>query len=56
MSGQDHEQVTEKLLKYIYVIKYKKGSEMAADFLSKNTIDALGIFVTLPFTLNLSTP
>jgi hypothetical protein len=36
--------LTEASLKYNFVIKYKKGSEIPADFLSKNSIDAVGIF------------
>jgi hypothetical protein len=36
--------LTEAFLKYNFVIKYKKGSKMPADFLSRNAIDAVGIF------------
>jgi hypothetical protein len=36
--------LTEAFLKYNFVIQYKKGSEMPTDFLSRNAIDALGIF------------
>jgi hypothetical protein len=36
--------LTEALLRYNFVIKYKKGSEMLADFLSRNINDAVGIF------------
>ena len=36
--------LTEAFLKYNFDIKYKKGSEMPADFLSRNAIDAVGIF------------
>jgi hypothetical protein len=36
--------LTEDFLKYNFLIKYKKGSEMLADFLCQNAIDAVGIF------------
>jgi hypothetical protein len=36
--------LTEAFLKFSFVINYKKGSEMPADFLSQNGIDAVGIF------------
>ena len=36
--------LTEAFLRYNFDIKYKKGSEMPADFLSRNAIDAVGIF------------
>jgi hypothetical protein len=33
--------LTEAVLKYNIVIKYKNGGEMPADFLSRNAIDAI---------------
>ena len=36
--------LTEAFLKYNFVINYKKGSEITADFLSRNVVDAVGIF------------
>jgi hypothetical protein len=36
---------TKAFLKYNFVIKYKKGSEMPTDFLSRNAIDAIGVFL-----------
>ena len=36
--------LTEAFLKYNFEIKYKKGSEMPADFLSRNAIDAVSPF------------
>jgi hypothetical protein len=36
--------LNEAFLRYIFVIKYKKGSEKPADFLNRNTIDAVEIF------------
>ena len=36
--------LTESFNKYDFEIKYKKGSEMPADFLSRNVVDAVGIF------------
>jgi hypothetical protein len=36
--------LTEAFLKSNFVIKYKKGSEMPADFLSQNANDAVGLF------------
>jgi hypothetical protein len=36
--------LTEAFLKYNFMIKYKKGSEMPSDFLSRNAIDAMRIF------------
>ena len=36
--------LTEAFLRYNFDIKYKKGSEMPADFLGRNAIDAVGIF------------
>ena len=36
--------LTEAFLRYNFDIKYKKGSEMPADFLSRNAIDAVGSF------------
>jgi hypothetical protein len=36
--------LTEAFLKFDFVIKYKKRSEMPADFWSRNAIDAVGIF------------
>ena len=36
--------LTEAFLKYNVVIKYKKLNEMPANFLSRNAIDAVGIF------------
>ena len=36
--------LTEAWQKYEFDIKYKKGSEMPADFLSRNAVEAVGIF------------
>jgi hypothetical protein len=36
--------LTEGFMKYNFVIKCKKCSETPADFLSRNAIDAVGIF------------
>ena len=36
--------LTEAFLKYNFEIKYKKGSEMPADFLSRNAVEAIGPF------------
>ncbi len=36
--------LTKAFLKYNFVNKYKKGSEMPAEFYSINAIDAVGIF------------
>jgi hypothetical protein len=43
--GQDKTMntLTEAFLKYNFVIKYKNGSEMSTDFLSRNAINAVGI-------------
>ena len=36
--------LTEAWTKYDFDIKYKKGSEMPADFISRNAVDPVGIF------------
>ena len=36
--------LTEAFLKYNFVLKFKKGIEKPANFLSQNTIGAIGIF------------